>query len=190
MAGETRTVSGKGTGELKAKGIVLIVLLLAGLVILFFEIRKQETPPSSPTIGLDAPELALRDASGKTFTLAALKGSVVFINFWASWCPPCKEEIPSIQMLYQHFRDDGRFRMLTVLYKDEYQKAIAILRQNNYDFPVLTDTDGRTASFYGLTGVPETYIVDKKGVLREKVIGPADWASPQTIGLISDLIKE
>ncbi|MGD0884791.1 MAG: TlpA disulfide reductase family protein [Thermodesulfovibrionales bacterium] len=175
---------------MKAKGIVLTLLLLSGLVVLFFGIRKQEPPRLLPTVGLDAPEVVLRDASGKPFTLAELKGSVVFINFWASWCQPCKDEIPSLQSLYNHFRDEGHFRMLTILYRDEYQKAIALLRENNYSFPVLTDADGRTASSYGLTGVPETYIVDKKGILREKVIGPADWSSLQAIGLVSDLIKE
>jgi DsbE subfamily thiol:disulfide oxidoreductase len=176
---------------LKAKGIILMVIFLSGLIVLFFGIRREETSRRpSATVGLDAPEVVLRDASGKAFTLAELKGSVVFVNFWASWCEPCKEEIPSIQGMYNHFRNDGQFRMLTILYKDESQTARAFLKEGNYDFPVLTDTDGRSAMSYGVTGVPETYIVDKKGILREKIIGPADWTSPQAITLIANLIKE
>jgi len=78
--------------------------------------------------------------------------------------------------------------MVTILYKDDYGKAVAYMKQNNYALPVLIDRDGESAKAYGVTGVPETYIVDKQGVLREKVIGPADWNSPQAISLISNLI--
>ena len=175
---------------MKAKGVVLIVIILSGLLVLFFTVKKEEKPRRPVTTGLDAPDIAFRDVSGKRYVLAELQGSVVFINFWASWCQPCKEEIPSVQDIYARFRGDRRFRMLTVLYKDDYGKAMEYLKENHYDFPVLTDIDGVTAKAYGVTGVPETYIVDKKGILRERVIGPADWSSPQTVSLIANLLNE
>ena len=141
-------------------------------------------------MGLNAPEFLLSDPSGKTYTLSELQGSVVFVNFWATWCPPCIEEMPSLQNLYNGFKDKKEFRMVTILYKDDYAKAMAYLKQNNYALPVLIDREGKAAKAYGVTGVPETYIVDKQGVLREKVIGPADWNSTQVDSLISNLIKQ
>lgn len=175
---------------MKSKGIILLLILIAGLLVLLFGVKREEALKVSSTVGLEAPEVSVRDVSGRTFALPDLKGSVVFINFWASWCDPCKEEMPSIQSLYTHFKDDKRFRMITVIFKDEYQQATAFLKENNFVLPVFTDVDGRTARAYGVTGVPETYILDKRGVLRDKVIGPADWNSPKAIALISNLINE
>lgn len=175
---------------MKGKGTILLAILVIGLFVFFFVVKKEETSRQAAVIGLGAPELTVSDPSGKTYTLPDLKGSVVFVNFWASWCQPCRDEMPSIQGLYNQFRNDQRFRMLTVLYKDEYQKASAYLQSNRFDLPVYLDGDSRSARSYGVTGVPETYIIDKRGILREKVIGPADWISPKAVEFISNLLKE
>ncbi|MCL4475674.1 MAG: TlpA family protein disulfide reductase [Nitrospirae bacterium] len=176
---------------MKAKAIIIVVIILAALMVLLFGVRKQETRlPKAAIEGLAAPELILSDPSGKLHSLSELRGSVVFVNFWATWCPPCREEMPSIQNLYNQFKDQKEFRMVTILYRDDYQKAMAYLKENNYDFPVVVDTDEKTARAYGVTGVPETYIVDKKGILKQKRIGPFDWTSPQAISLMSDLVRQ
>ncbi len=177
--------------KLKSKGIILIIILLAAVAVLVFGVKSRKVQaPTGTVVGLDAPELVVQDLSGKKYTLSELKGSVVFINFWATWCDSCKEEMPSIQKLYNSFRDEKGMRVITVLYRDDYKNVDAYMKQNNYGFPVLMDSEDRSARAYGLTGVPETYIVDKKGILREKVIGPADWSSPQAMSLIANLIKE
>jgi DsbE subfamily thiol:disulfide oxidoreductase len=175
---------------LKLKSIVLIAIFIFAIALILFSVKRDETPKTKAVVGLNAPGFLLNDPSGKTYTLSELKGSVVFINFWATWCPPCIEEMPSIQNLYRGFKDNKEFRMVTILYKDDYEKAMAYLKQNNYEVPVLIDREGTTAKAYGVTGVPETYIVDKQGVLREKVIGPADWNSSQADSLISNLLKQ
>lgn len=128
-------------------------------------------------VGKPAPDFSLRDRSGKTWTLSELKGQVVFVNFWATWCPPCREEMPSMQELYTSM-PPGRFKMLAILYKDEPASADELVAQSGYTFPVLLDPNNETGRAYGLTGVPETYIVDREGVLREKYIGPVRWDSP------------
>lgn len=174
---------------MKNKAVVLLVVVLLAVLVIFFGI-KQEKSRHQAVVGLDAPDLMVTDASGKTLSLSELRGSVVFINFWATWCPPCKEEMPSLQSLYSRFKDDGGFRMVTILYKDDYDKAIAYLRENNYGFPVWLDRREKAAGSYGVTGVPETYIINKKGILREKMIGPADWSSTEAISLISSLLRE
>ena len=175
---------------MKTKTIILIAIFLSAVIVIIFGVGREETQRVKAVVGLNAPELILDNPSGKTYSLYELKGSVVFINFWATWCQPCREEMPSIQSLYNHFKDEKGFRMLTVLYRDDSQKAIAYMRENNYRFPVAMDSNEKTARSYGVTGVPETYIVDKKGILREKVIGPADWSSLQAVSLISNLLKE
>ena len=175
---------------MKLKSVILIAVFIVAIVIVLFSVKREETPRTKAVVGLNAPEFSLSDPSGKTYTLSELKGSVVFINFWATWCPPCIEEMPSIQNLYNGFKDKKEFRMVTILFKDDYGKAMAYLKQNNYAIPVLIDGNGKAAKAYGVTGVPETYIVDKQGVLRQKVIGPADWNSTEADSLISNLLKQ
>ena len=176
---------------MKPKSVILIAVFIVAIAIILFSVKREETPKTQAVVvGLNAPEFSLSDPSGKTYTLSELKGSVVFINFWATWCPPCVEEMPSIQNLYNGFKDRKEFRMVTILYKDDYEKAMAYMKQNNYALPVLIDREGKSAKAYGVTGVPETYIVDKQGVLRQKVIGPADWNSTEADSLISNLLKQ
>lgn len=174
---------------MRGKGIILALVLLSALFVIVFAVKRQERPQMA-VVDSNAPEITVNDSSGKTDNLSELKGSVVFINFWATWCEPCREEMPSIQKLYNQFKNEKGFRMITILVKDDYQKALAYLKENNYGFPVLMDNNGKTAASYGITGVPETYIVDKNGILKEKIIGPADWSSPQAVSLISNLIRQ
>lgn len=174
---------------MKTKPIILLILVILAVLVIFFGVRQEKTRHQA-VVGLDVPDMTVTDASGRPMSISELRGSVVFINFWATWCPPCREEMPSIQSLYSRFKDDKGFRMVTVLYRDDYDKAVAYLRENNYGFPVWTDKGERAATDYGVTGVPETYIVDKKGILKEKVIGPADWNSTQAVSLISNLLRE
>lgn len=176
---------------MKTRALIIISILIAGVIILIYTGKKGADLPQTKTIvGLNTPEVSLKDNSGNIYNLSALKGRVLFINFWASWCAPCKAEMPSIQALYARFRDEKRFRVLTVLYNDEYSKAVNYMKDNRLQFPLLTDPDGKTAGAYGITGVPETYIVDKKGILKKRVLGPEDWNSPRNIAFISSLLNE
>lgn len=176
---------------MKTKALIIISILIAGVIILFYTGKKgADLPQSKAIIGLRAPDLALQDISGKDYTLTEMKGRVLFLNFWASWCEPCRAEMPSIQALYARFKDDKRFQMLTVLYKDDYSKAADYMKENGFQFPMFTDTDSKTATSYGITGVPETYIVDKNGILKKRLLGPEDWNSTLNISFISGLLNE
>lgn len=177
---------------MKNRGTILAVILVLGLGIIFFSISMDRDGKDRPkaVVGLNAPELSLKDASGSVLNPDELKGSVVFINFWASWCQPCRDEMPSIQGLYDHFKGNNKFRVITVLYKDDYQSAARYLKENNLDLPVLIDDDGKSAKAYGIAGVPETYIIDKKGVLFKKFKGPAEWNSPKMVSALTSMINE
>lgn len=176
---------------MRYKGFILVGVAIAALSILLFGVRKQDKVQVVKAIeGLNAPDISLNDLSGKDLKLSGLEGTVVFINFWASWCQPCRNEMPSIQDLYNNFKGNDKFRMITILYRDDPEKALSYLKENKLDLPFWIDRDGKAAVAYGLTGVPETFIIDKKGILRKKVIGPADWNSAGVISFISELIKE
>lgn len=140
-------------------------------------------PPPKAVVGESAPPFTLVDTTGKTWSLAELKGKVVFVNFWATWCPPCVEEMPSMQKVNDFIPKD-RFVMLTILNNDQPAAADAFLAKIGATFPVLLDPKSRTATAYGLTGVPETYIIDKEGVLREKFIGGVRWDAPQAMQML------
>jgi peroxiredoxin len=140
--------------------------------------------------GQAAPSFQLRDVDGNLWSLSGLRGSVVLINFWASWCPPCKEEMPSLNKLFENTIEIEKITILTILFKDDPVQTTAYARGLNYTFPILKDLDSAAASAYGLTGVPETFIVDKNGVLRKKIIGPMGFDSPNVIGYLKQLAAE
>lgn len=175
---------------MRGKGVILLTILILSAMIFIGLISYETSQVAKATVGLNAPDAVLTDTAGNTYNISGLKGSVVFINFWASWCKPCRDEMPSIQSLYNQLSGNEGFRMLMVLYRDDYQKALSYLKENNFQLPILIDKDGKAASAYGITGVPETYIIDKKGIIKEKIIGPNDWTSAQAFSLLSNLIRE
>ena len=146
-------------------------------------------PPEVAKVGKPAPEFTLVDTKGKTWDLAELKGKVVFLNFWATWCPPCREEMPSMQTLYASMPAD-KFIMLAVLSNDDPAIAESLAAKIGATFPILVDPKNEAAQAYGLTGVPETFIIDKQGVLREKFIGPAPWDSAEARQMITKYIAQ
>ncbi|MGB9715002.1 MAG: TlpA family protein disulfide reductase [Thermodesulfovibrionales bacterium] len=175
---------------MKSKTVILLVLAFFIITVIYLFIRHQY-PKTSTRVGLPVPNIELTDSSYKNrLKLADLKGSVIFVNFWATWCPPCIEELPSIERLSKKFEGNPDFRMLTILYNDDINKVNYYMKEMNYTFPVYLDSDGSAADKFGITGVPETFIIDKNGILRNKVIGPSEWDSPYVIELLSKLINE
>lgn len=130
--------------------------------------------PDTATVGLTAPDFTLVDLEGKSWKLSDLRGQVVLVNFWATWCPPCLEEMPSMEKLYRSMPPDS-FKMMAILYKDEAAAAQRLTSTKGYTFPVLLDPEEKTGQAYGVTGVPETFVIDRIGVLRNKIIGPVQW---------------
>lgn len=167
---------------------VIVMLFLVGTIVLFASCSEKKDEVAE---GIRAPKFDVKDArTGQTLDFSQLKGKVVFVNFWASWCMPCKEEMPSIEALHRELLKKDSFLMVTILYKDEAKTASDYMRENSYTFPLFTDSDGISAKRYGVTGVPETYLIDKKGALRKRVIGPADWNSSEARAFINSLLSE
>jgi len=164
--------------------IVLLVVIGGGAYI-------YSNMPSTATVvaGDVAPDFTLQDTKGKTVTLSELRGKVVMVNFWATWCPPCIEEMPSMERLNK-FMAEENFVMLAInTEKDGRTVVPAFLKKTPYDFPILYDDQGTVQQQYGVYKFPESFIVGKDGTVVEKIIGPLDWSSPKTVAYLKSLAK-
>ena len=161
-------------------------LILAGCLALFIT-ACGEKPVAS--VGNPAPDFDTLDLDGKVWSLSKLKGKVVFVNFWATWCSPCREEMPSMQRLYTKLPKD-KFEMIALFNNDKKPAVRNFVSQLGLTFPILSDEHNFAGTKYGLTGLPETFIVDKQGVIREKIIGPAKWDSPENVEMLMRYINQ
>ena len=146
--------------------IALVVLLAVGL-----QLNPREVP--SPLIGKPAPafDLPLLDEPGKHFSEKTMLGHVWVMNVWASWCPPCLSEHPVVSQMARA----GLAPIVGLNYKDTREDALPWLKRNGNPFQVVAfDANGRIGIDYGVYGVPETYVIDRKGIIRYKHIGPLD----------------
>lgn len=168
--------------------IVLIGCMIFGLA--FGVVWLQSAKYEPLTVGKEAPNFSLPDLSDKSVQLTDYRGKVVFLNFWATWCKPCQEEMPSMEQLYKNYQKDGLVILAVSIDRVTTKKDIPPFVKNmNLTFPVLVDSWGQTDKRYKLMGVPETYIIDQGGILREKVIGPRDWTRSENLRVVDQLLK-
>ena len=142
----------------------------------------QEIKEPSPAPGFTLPDLERGKVSLKDF-----RGKLLILNFWASWCVPCREEMPAMERLYQKYRDQG-FVILGVNLKDDKKSAIAFVKELKITFPIAFDPAGEVGLLYGAWGLPATYLIDTKGIALARAWGPADWFSPRARELIEALL--
>jgi cytochrome c biogenesis protein CcmG/thiol:disulfide interchange protein DsbE len=174
----------------KSKYVILLAVLTGVAAVIALGLKEAGNGRKAVAVGLYSPDFTVVDVkTGKTLSSSDLRGKVLFVHFWASWCEVCKQEMPTVNTLAADMASNRDFAMITVLYNDSSQNGAAYMNAMGYSFPVYTDTGGNDAKNFGVTGVPETYIVDKKGVLRRRVIGAADWNAPEERQLVSALLK-
>ena len=171
-----------------------LIVILGGLAIVVFAfgvVWLQSAKYEPLVVGKSAPDFSLPDLQGKTQRLSDYRGKVVFLNFWATWCKPCKEEMPSMQVLWENLKNRDFVMLAVSMDRVTTTKDIpSFVETLKLSFPILTDSWGQTDKRYKLMGVPETYIIDQNGVLREKVIGPRDWTRPESIETIVQLLQK
>jgi cytochrome c biogenesis protein CcmG, thiol:disulfide interchange protein DsbE len=171
-----------------------LIVILGGLAILVFAfgmVWLQSSKYEPLVVGMTAPNFSLPDLQGKTQRLTDYRGKVVFLNFWATWCKPCKEEMPSMQVLWDNLKNQDFMMLAVSMDRVTTTKDIpSFVETLKLSFPILTDSWGQTDKRYKLMGVPETYIIDQNGVLREKVIGPRDWTRRESIETIVQLLQK
>lgn len=136
-------------------------------------------------IGAPAPDFTVRD-SDRSVTLSQLRGQVVVLNFWATWCPPCIEETPSLVQMQQRMKSKGVTVLAVSVDVDEtaYRQFI---RAHGVDLLTVRDAGQKSSSLYGTFKFPETYVIDRSGVVRRKFIGPVDWTEPDVIEYLGKL---
>jgi peroxiredoxin len=148
--------------------------------------------PSDNTVaaGKMATDFKLTSLSGQTVALSSLRGKVVFLNVWATWCPPCREEMPSIETLYEKFKDDKNFVVLAVSQDSDGRAPVAsYVERHGLKFDVLLDPDNLVGEAYDVSGIPETFIIDQHGRIVAHHVGPYNWANPEIHEALQELIK-
>jgi peroxiredoxin len=140
-------------------------------------------------LGEPAPNIQLRDLNGRLVTLSDLRGKVVLLNFWATWCGPCRVEMPALEQLYRTFsRKD-----LEILAVSTDAQGVLVTRpfqqENHLTFPILHDADYRVGLTYGARSLPMTFLVDRQGVVRHQIFGARDWAASEAQQLVQMLMK-
>jgi len=171
--------------------IVVVFLLVGGSLYLgsASSSRPSYEPVAVAEIGDIAPAFQLEDTAGNKVSLEDLRGKVVLVNFWATWCPPCRAEMPSMEKLNAAMADDD-FVMLAINVEENGRTVIpAFLEKTPHTFSVLYDDLAVVQELYGVYRFPESFVIRKDGVIDDKVTGAIDWAHPETIAYFKDLAK-
>ena len=158
-------------------------LLVACALLLTLPACYSGTRP--PRIGSNAPDFTVQDTQTKV-TLSQLRGQVVVLNFWATWCPPCVEEMPSLVEMQRRMKAKGVTVVAVSIDVDEnaYQKFV---KDHGVNLLTVRDPQQKTPDLYGTHGWPETFIIDRNGVMRRKFIGPVDWTEPDIADFLGKL---
>ncbi len=173
------------------KRILVYCLILSVTLLMTAGCKKKEQASGAAEVKetKPAPEITVNSLKNVPLKLSELKGKVVLLNFWATWCPPCREEIPSMIKLNSAMTGKP-FQMLAVSIDEGGVPDIeAFFKESGFSLPAYTDPDGVAVKTYGITGVPESFVIDKNGILVKKVIGPLAWDSPETISFLEGLMK-
>jgi peroxiredoxin len=162
---------------------ILTLLIIAPLhgVVAPWEIEEIMDKP--------APEFMLQDLQGNNISLSDFKNKIILINFWATWCEPCKNEMPSLNKLFIKYRDRG-FVVLGISIDRSKEPVIEFLKSIPLDFPVLLDSTVEISQKYKVYAYPTSFLIDRKGLIRAKFIGEEDWLAPEKTMLIEKYMNK
>ncbi len=165
------------------RALQLASLLFSGLLLLGLSGCYGGSRP--PRIGSNAPDFTVQDSQNK-ITLSQYRGQVVVLNFWATWCPPCVEEMPSLVEMQRRMKAKGVTVLAVSVDVDEgaYKQFV---KDHNVNLLTVRDPDQKSNSLYGTAKFPETYIIDRNGVMRRKFIGAVDWTDPEIVDFLGKL---
>jgi thiol-disulfide isomerase/thioredoxin len=158
-----------------------VLALAAGAALGESDIKPWKGKATLPLVG--------SDIDGKSVDLKSLQGRVLVVNFWATWCEPCRDEMPSLQRLREKLSGKP-FEVITVNFGESAEKIAQFLGKENVTLPVLLDTRKETAKDWGVGGLPMTFLVDAKGRVRYSVFGERDWSEGPSLALVEKLVAE
>ena len=172
--------------------LIVVVLLLVGASVYLGSTSSSRPAYESVKIvdmGDPAPDFLLEDTAGNKVSLAGLRGKVVLVNFWATWCPPCRAEMPSMEKLNEAMADED-FVMLAINVEENGRSVVPdFLKKTPHKFSILYDDQGIAQNLYGVYKFPESFVVRKDGIIDDKIIGAIDWSHPDTIEYFKELTK-
>jgi cytochrome c biogenesis protein CcmG/thiol:disulfide interchange protein DsbE len=157
--------------------------VLIGILTLLLTGCYRGTRP--PHVGAAAPDFTVQDSDRKV-SLNELRGKVVVLNFWATYCPPCIAETPSLEQLQKRLKDKG-IVVLGVSWDADGDAYHKFLTDYKIDFPTVRDVDQQSSRLYGTLKIPETYIIDRNGIVRRKFVSAVDWSQPEIVDFLSRL---
>ena len=156
--------------------ILYIFILVLGLAWTYFSADRAGTSTAgeipAPREGFLAPDFTLETIEGKTVRLSDYRGQTVLLNLWATWCPPCRAEMPAIQKMHEEYKDQGFIVLaLNMTYQDTPSNVEPFIQEYDLTFPVLLEPSGQVAAQYELRSLPSSFFIDKNGIIQEVVIG-------------------
>ncbi|WP_455221219.1 peroxiredoxin family protein [Kaarinaea lacus] len=160
-----------------------IVLVFAGAVYADGTQPLHSVPGTPP-----APHFSLKDINGKSYDLADYRGKVVIVNFWTTWCPPCRFELPAMERAYQLFKQQG-IEILAINVGEDADTIFTFTVDYPVTFPLLMDLDSQVINNYPVIGLPTTYVIDAQGRLVYRAIGTREWDDPALVQTVLDLKK-
>jgi len=175
--------------------LLFLVILITAAAAIFILLRNKDNfstrgGPAGISVNHPLPDFSLPLLDGKMTRLSDYSGKVVLVNIWATWCPPCLTEMPSMEKLYQQLKGKD-FQILAVSIDASGNEAVGpFVKNHKVSFPVLIDPKGIITKIYRTTGVPESFIINKQGILVKKIIGPIDWIAPSVLTFFQELIQE
>lgn len=151
---------------------------------------QQSGPPPNPKEGFTAPDFTLDLLDGGQLTLSDLRGHPVVLNLWASWCLPCRSEMPAIEKVFQQYKDEGLIVIgMNRTAQDSQSNALAFVQELGLTFPIVLDRDGSVSTRYQLLGLPSTFFIDQSGIIRSVIVGgPVSEATIQSN--VEDLLQK
>ncbi len=158
----------------KTQRFILYAFILAfGIVWINFSADSNKASTAiAPQEGFIAPDFNLSTLAGETFTLSSLKGQAIIINLWATWCPPCRAEMPAMQKLYEEYKNQGLIILaVNMTYQDTSSDIAPFINKYGLTFPILLDETGEIARLYQLNSLPSSYFINRAGIISEVVIG-------------------
>lgn len=190
----------------KRSTIIIILLIVICIVFAYFYLsyreekiqreREVEHERLYPSLGIqrveppeEAEDFTLKTLKGGTMSLKDYRGRLIFLNFWATWCGPCRAEMPSMQRLWEEFKEED-FVILAINIQEESKLVSSFMNERGLSFPVLLDEKGKVARSYGIRGIPTTFFLNPEGQIIGKAVGARDWASKESFQLIEELLFE
>lgn len=153
--------------------IILLIFCLTGLAV-YNNLMPASSPEQSPRVGFSAPHFELTGLDGSTYVVAGKREKPLVLNFWASWCGPCRIEAPDLREVYQKYEGEIDLYAVNMTATDSIDKATAFVEAFQLSFPIPLDADGDVSKRYQIFSIPTTFFIDRSGVIRYKINGIAD----------------